>query len=325
MVEKIGELFDDRRVPWDGLGTDAGGAVDSITALQAAGLDWSVKKRPVWVENQVLSDFYANVRCTDGKVLGIVGRDYRIVQNREAFAFTDSLRSQIEISFEAAGSFQDGRRVWLLARMPEVRLLDDRLQPYLVFMNGHDGRHAMRAAITPIRVRCSNMLNLAFSQARRSWAVPHLGNMQQKLREAAVTIQNLRAYLEGIQFLAESLMKVRIPRGWLEEIINQTLPLPEDGSRQKRVLDLRDELLIRYMEAPDLNEYRGTGWGFVNAVSDLMGHSKPGRPSKTFKENRFAGLVAGSPEIDRAVRICLALEERRSTVRANERPLTPGL
>lgn len=38
-----------------------------------------------------LNGFLANVRNTDKKVLGVVTDKYRVVQNEEAFAFTDTL------------------------------------------------------------------------------------------------------------------------------------------------------------------------------------------------------------------------------------------
>lgn len=40
-----------------------------------------------------------------------------------------------------------------------------RVVPYLLFSNGHDGRHAVRVAVTPIRVVCQNTLNLALRKA----------------------------------------------------------------------------------------------------------------------------------------------------------------
>jgi len=83
------------------------------------------------------------------------------------------------------------------------------------------------------------------------------------------------------------------------------IPLPKNWRRHKRVYELREELLSRYHSAPDLECYRGTGWGFINAVSDLVTHSQPKRITPTFKENRFAKVTGGSPELDRAYKLLL--------------------
>ena len=45
----------------------------------------------------------ANVRDTNQSVLGVVSNRYRIVQNEEAFAFTDKLLGE-SVKYETAGS-----------------------------------------------------------------------------------------------------------------------------------------------------------------------------------------------------------------------------
>lgn len=86
-------------------------------------------------------------------------------------------------------------------------------------------------------------------------------------------------------------------------LVEKVLPLPNDESKHKRVYDLREELVNRYRFAPDLKDFMGTGWGFVSAVSDLVSHTRPKRMTASFQENRFAQVTAGTPELDRAVRL----------------------
>lgn len=73
--------------------------------------------------------------------------------------------------------------------MPEkLKILGDDFINYLVFNNSHDGSSAIAVALTPIRVVCNNTLNLALSQATRSWSTKHLGNMENKLKFAHNTL-----------------------------------------------------------------------------------------------------------------------------------------
>ena len=89
----------------------------------------------------------------------------KVVQNEEAFAFTDELLGE-GVTYETAGSLQNGRRTWILAKLPTRYIISgDEITPYLVFMNSHDGSGAIKAAMTPIRVVCQNTLNLALSTA----------------------------------------------------------------------------------------------------------------------------------------------------------------
>jgi Domain of unknown function (DUF932) len=60
----------------------------------------------------------ATLRSDTGALLGIVGRDYEPLDNRDAFRFLDELIGS-QLHFETAGSLWGGRRVWVLARLPE--------------------------------------------------------------------------------------------------------------------------------------------------------------------------------------------------------------
>ena len=100
--------------------------------------------------------FKANIRDLDNRVLGVVTDRYKVVQNEEAFSFTDSLLGE-GVTYETAGSLQEGRRTWILAKLPQKFIISgDEITPYLVFMNSHDGTGAIKAAMTPIRVVCQN-------------------------------------------------------------------------------------------------------------------------------------------------------------------------
>ena len=148
MPAEVETMFYVRETPWHGLGTNVGEALSSKEALAAAGLDWNVVQKKIYTEDwDCVPGFYANVRDSDNKVLGVVTHRYRIVQNREAFAFTDGLLGK-GVRYETAGSLREGRKTWILARLPkQYRLADDRVLPYLVFSNSHDGSGSIKAAM----------------------------------------------------------------------------------------------------------------------------------------------------------------------------------
>ena len=162
-----------REKPWHGLGEMVQEAPTSADALRLAGLDWRVDSKPVQVcGGRKVDGFRANVRATDGAVLGMVSDRYRICQNTDAFDFTDNLIGG-EVRYETAGSLQGGRKIWLLAKLPDTFLLGDAVEPYLCFTNSHDGSSAIRVCMTPVRVVCQNTLNIALSGAKRTghmWA-----------------------------------------------------------------------------------------------------------------------------------------------------------
>ena len=184
MPALVESLFYTRTEPWHGLGTRVEESPTSADAIRLAGLDWKVVQKKVYSEDGIKIDGYtANVRDKDGKALGIVGSRYSIVQNEDAFRFTDALLGE-GVTYETAGSLKEGKVIWLLAKLPnKYEILGDAVDPYIVFTNTHDGSGAVRVAMTPVRVVCNNTLNMALSTAKRTWSARHTGNIDNKLDE----------------------------------------------------------------------------------------------------------------------------------------------
>ncbi len=168
MSANVETMFSVRETPWHGLGRIVIDAPASREALELAGLDWQVESRNIYSgTGTMIPGYRANVRSTDDAVLGVVSDRYRIVQNEEAFQFTDDLLGE-GVTYETAGSLQGGKKVCMLAKMPEKYIIaGDEVTPYLVFFNSHDGSSGVKVAMTPVRVVCQNTLNLALGTAKR--------------------------------------------------------------------------------------------------------------------------------------------------------------
>ena len=69
---------------------------------------------------------------------------------------------------------------------------------------------------------------------------------------------------------------------------------------------LREDMKIRYFDAPDLQDTGKNAYRFINAVSDFATHAKPLRRTVNYKENLFARTAEGNPLIDRAYQMMCA-------------------
>lgn len=311
MPANVETMFSVREKPWHGLGVIIQEAVKSEDALKVAGLDWQVISKDVHinVDGQFIRipNQIANTRSSDNQVLGIVTDSYKIVQNKDAFAFTDHLLGT-DVRYETAGSLAKGRRVWMLAKMPSIYVLNDEVEMYLVFSNAHDGKGAVKVAITPVRVVCQNTLNLALGGAQRMWTAHHTGNIENKLEEARRTLELATQYAANFGTEAGKLVNKVINDAMFEEIMNELLPIREDGGtvHENNIISLRTDLKMRYENAPDIQQFRGTAWGVINAVSDFATHADPNRATTTYKERLFAKTVDGHPIIDSAYKILKA-------------------
>lgn len=169
--------------------------------------------------------------------MGVVTDRYKIIQNEEAFAFTDSLLGE-GVRYETAGSLMGGRKVWLLAHLPHEYIISgERISPYLVFSNTHDGFGAVRVALTPIRTVCSNTLNLALATAKRSWSMVHTGNIKDRLKETGDTLFLAGKYMERLGKEFESLRMKKFTDRQIMDYIEVLLP-SEDGATPQQARNM---------------------------------------------------------------------------------------
>lgn len=309
MAANVETMFYTREKPWHGLGTKVAEAPSSEEALRMAGLDWMVRQTPVYTDTgEIISGYKANIRDRDRRVLGVVTDRYKIIQNQEAFAFTDALLGK-GVRYETAGSLQGGRRVWMLARLPKEYIISgEQVSPYLVFSNTHDGSGAVKVALTPVRVVCCNTLNLALNTAKRSWSMIHTGNIRDKLQEAEDTLFMAEEYMVHLGKEFENLQKQKLTDKQVAEYIEILLPLDKDATpaQNRNITKLREDMAHRYHDAPDLQGTGKNAYRFVNAVSDFATHAKPLRKTANYKENLFMRTMDGNPLIDRAYQLVKA-------------------
>lgn len=309
MSANVETMFYVRETPWHGLGTKVMNAPDSREALVVAGLNWNVIQEPIYTTgNEPIKGYKANIRDSDRKVLGVVTDRYKVVQNSEAFAFTDELLGH-GVRYETAGSLQDGKKVWLLAHMPHEYIISgERISPYLLFSNTHDGSGAVRVALTPIRVVCNNTLNLALSTANRSWSMIHTGNIRSKMQEASDALFKAESYMDELGKEFEQLRMHKMSEKEVLDYIEILLPI-DDGSTPQQVKNmkrLQEDMKMRYFDAPDLKDLGNNAYRFINAVSDFATHAKPLRKTANYKENLFVRTMDGNPLIDRAYQMVRA-------------------
>ena len=228
------------------------------------------------------------------------------MQNATAFKFTDALLGE-GVKYETAGSLNGGRKVWMLAKLPNrYTMLDEQIEPYLVFSNSHDGSSSIRVACTPIRVVCQNTLNLALGTAKRSWSTIHVGDLASKMDEAHNTLMLAGRYMDNLNVEFGRLSQIQLSDTTVKEYIELLLPMDAEPSElhKRNVSRIRDDLTVRYFDAPDLQHVGRNAYRFVCAVSDFATHAKPLRETANYRENMFARTVIdGNTLIDTAYQI----------------------
>ena len=294
--------FFTRRRIFDGIGTNVEGALTSEEAIKKAGLDWEVVQRKLYTEDGMrVNNVMANVRDSDQRVMGIVSNKYSVLQNSEAFAFTDSLVEEAGMKYVAAGCTNSGL-VFLCAQLPEHYILNgDEFSPYLLFLNSHAGDSKIRCAMIPHRIVCQNMINVSLASAKRIWGVKHVGDITSKLDDARETLFNSKKYMAELGKSLYELEKIKLSDSKVNSFIEELYPATADMSdiQYKNAKKQQDELKRRFFDAPDLQDVGQNGYKMINAVANMVGNSKPLRETPYYRENVFRKSVESNTLLDK--------------------------
>jgi phage/plasmid-like protein (TIGR03299 family) len=303
-------MFSVRETPWHGLGVVIADYQSAEEAIKTAGLDWTVRKEPIFVglktadypfikpthkngRINLIESKWATVRSNDARVLGVVGDDYTCFQNTEAFAWCDSILQSGELVFETAGSLQNGRIVWVCAKIPQsLRIAGDKVDEYLVIVNSHDGSSALRVFITPIRVVCQNTLNLALRSMRTTFSVRHTRNYEQRMGEARRALQITSDYFKSFEEIANEMLAQAFSRTQFENLAAKVLRAPSPQNVQterglkvaQTAFENRRAALMNCYNADDLDNIRNTAWGAYNAVADYSDHARQVKGTSSQRE-----------------------------------------
>jgi phage/plasmid-like protein (TIGR03299 family) len=297
--EKTGKhsFFSVQEMPWHGLGQIVEEHPTSAAAIEFAGLNYSVEKRKLFTfdnENQnadpetgiiipevEVDNYFATVRMDTDQVLGVVGKDYEVIQNVDAFNFLDAIVGPDGIRYETVGGLGKGERIFITAKLPGyIRVGDNDLtEKYLFVTTSHDGYGSITAAFTPIRIVCNNTLTAALRNCTGAIKIRHTANAKDRLAEAhrVLGISNkLTGELEGV---LNDWAKIRITDQQLYRFI-QLAMIPNREVLQTLKEGNLDELSTAFNNVcKDVYEYamshpsqldlttKGTLYGAYNAIT----------------------------------------------------------
>jgi phage/plasmid-like protein (TIGR03299 family) len=308
MSANIKSMFYTGAKPWHNLGKKLEKAATAEEAIVTAGLDWKVQKRPALVQTDAgikeVPGEFAVVRTDTETPLGIVGKRFTPVQNKDAFRFFDAVVGVKEAIYHTAGALGDGERVWILAQLNGVVKTshDDIVEKYLLLANGHDGSLTLQMLLTPIRVVCQNTLNQAINSSIVSAKLRHtksIGLKVEEVREAlGIVNQQFSIFEEASQRLAAIKVSDKSYSAYLSELGlapkgERTDENAKSYDRQLEVANLLRDLRVTGKGA-DLVSAKGTAWGAYNAVVEYVDHFSNPRVAAGKDQARAKSLLFGA-------------------------------
>ena len=232
------------QVPWHGLGKRVLPDLTPDQMLVEAGLDWEVAKSPTYYDSDAMDgmtipDKFALHRVTDGQYMDTVGKNWKPLQNREAFEFFHDFVMQGDMEMHTAGSLQKGKIVWALAKIKDsYSVVDgDEMEQYLLFVNPHKRGKAIEVRSTDVRVVCNNTMDFALeSSSSRRISVNHNSAWDEDYVKEMLGLAHAASakYRETAQFLASKTSFERITMK----------KAPTSVLHRKHTLNLRQKILL---------------------------------------------------------------------------------
>lgn len=325
-------FFSVKEKPWHNLGQIISDYPTSTEAIEHSGLNYEVIKTPLYTEYSenekiTVSDLYSTLRTDTQTVLGVVGKDYQIVQNKDAFSFFDSIVGGDGILYETAGALGKGERIFITAKLPDyIRVgKDDLIEKYLFLTTSHDGSGSITAAFTPIRIVCANTLNAALRNQTNTVRIRHTSNAQSRLEQAHKVMGISDQLSSDLENIFNHWAKVRISDKEVKKLITLALapsPVIVNQLKNDEIEELSScfsniiENAYRYAlsdETQLMTTTEGTLFGAYNAVT---GYFQNVRTYKSSEAKLKSLLLGGNAQLrsQSAFNLCQEFAKKGSSI-----------
>ena len=282
---------------YKGITTTTTGAKTAAEALEAAELNWNVEVRQAGF--QVKGGVYktagplhkAIVRPDTNECFAFVGSKYHPIQNHEMFDWADALVDGAGANYEAAWSFNGGRDVGLTMRFTDDVMIggEDPYGRYLLLRGRHDGKGSVTAAVTSVRMHCTNMLDIAIRGAgSRVVRIAHLANATQKLAAARETLEVTFKYMDDFNKSMEALIRKTISDELATELVAETFAKTRFGGIEEKTARVID---LSHNSATLAEEYGSTAYGVLQGFTEWLDWERESKSAQSAIRDTLEGRV----------------------------------
>lgn len=317
-------FFSVQEKAWHGLGQIVTEYPTSAEAIKHAGLDYEVIKSPLYTnasniidptdsleirDNEVnVPNYFATIRTDNNAVLGVVGKEYHIVQNSEAFSFFDAIVGGTDgILYETAGALGNGERIFITAKLPDYIRVgngDDVTEKYIFLTTSHDGSGSITAAFTPVRIVCQNTLNASLRNMSNVVRIRHTSGAKQRLENAHKVMGLANEFSNQLEDIFNNWAKVKVADNEVKKMIQFAL-CPNKETLQHLKAGNDDEISTVFKntvedafayamtsDSQQMNTTKGTLFGAYNAVTGYYQNVRSYKDSEAKLQSIILGGTA---------------------------------
>ena len=267
---------------WHGMGVVTDGTLPAREAFETADALFTVEKRELHVPIEVNrpgdtylaghgavefqgSGSFGVVRTDTQALLGVVSKQYEIVQNDSLLRMAEFIREEVDM--DCVIVLSDGAKVCFTAtlRGAETDIVPgDTVKRRIVGYLGHDGKTGCGAKFTNIRVVCQNTLTAALGESGAHSSITHKNgannNFDALINSIDVARQDFVTECELMREFSRASMGLDGFREFVDEVYN----IDED-----QVFRKRDKLNQAFMSGYGTDYAPNSVWNAVNAITQI--------------------------------------------------------
>ena len=279
------------------------GAQTSAECIKDAGLDWRLNTFPVSAPNLVSDDdieipgYQAITRSDSNEVLSIMGKDYRIIDNEDAFEFFDGVVDTKQAIYDAAGSLNGGRKVFIMAKLNDNMFIDpsDEVERRIMLHTSHDGTASLVMKQVAIQMNCTNAFSFYLGKRYISNQIKirHTKAAKGKIVQAQKALKLSVGYFDDLNSILKNLRTRPMDTTEMTRFTEKLVPDNEDAKNTTRTENIRNQMQIAFTRGHNVqgrNRYSA-----LNAVTEYTTHDASTRVRKgeTEHDGRFDSNMFG--------------------------------
>lgn len=262
------------------------------------GFEYSYNGELIPFEDQMVVFRYPTQDDPNFVPVGIVSKDYGLIQNMEIAQFFNGLSKKWRV--ETVGALGRGETIFTTLDAGEVEIAGEPMKLYYIITDNKIGLRQTSCMFAPHMVVCQNTLKTAFLESKLTIDIKHRTGNKEKLEKIATIAEKLVDNANNIVNLFGNMAKVPFPASEFEKMVKEVLyplpPQPEEGIEvTEEFVKLVDKIKVEQAQVVELyQEYNDTRPGMANTlfgagnvISDWEGWGKVGRGSTKQREYIF--------------------------------------
>ena len=265
---------------WHGQGVVTEGTLPAREAFETADALFTVEKRELSYPKEVVgynssdsvvryerepAGVFGVVRTDTQALLGVVSRQYEIVQNDSLLRMAEFLREETDL--DSVVVLANGAKVCFTATLRGTQkdiIPGDTVKRRIVGYLGHDGKTGCGAKFTDIRVVCQNTLAAALMDSGAHRSITHKNGANAQFDVLIQSINVARQDFDEQVDLMKEFSRTSMGIDGFREFVDEVYNIDESQVFRKRD---KLEQLFRYGKGMDFAPF--SVWNGVNAITEL--------------------------------------------------------